>query len=257
MEGVSERAASDVEGASGNANEILRSIYQQALGITTPYLDAGQTGVTSLADLAKGPAFTFSEDDPSYQFRLTEGQKALERSRAAIGGLNSGGTLKALTRYSQDYASTEYQKAFDRFQTERNFRANTLASLVGYGQTAAGQQISAGNTYGTTASGNIMDAARAAGNYRVAGAESAGNFRVGGAESAGRFSVGGTQSAGDYLMQGEQIAGNAITGGANAQAAGTIGSANAWASGIGGVSKSLSELAKEIPRTKKTTGKSN
>ena len=33
--------------------------------------------------------------DPGYQFRLSEGQKALERSAAAGGSLGSGGTLKA------------------------------------------------------------------------------------------------------------------------------------------------------------------
>lgn len=46
--------------------------------------------------------------DPSYQFRLNEGLKALERSAAARGMLRTGNTLQDLMKYGQDYASQEY-----------------------------------------------------------------------------------------------------------------------------------------------------
>ena len=109
------------------------------------------------------PKTTFN--DPGYQFRFNEGMKALERSAAAHGNLQSGATLKALTRYSQDYASNEFGKAYDRalgenqlsygrdtdaynralneyrmahdqFVSDRDARFNKLQAIAGGGQVA-------------------------------------------------------------------------------------------------------------------------
>lgn len=96
------------------------------------------------------------QQDPGYAFRLSEGQKALERSAAARGGLISGSALKAATRFGQDMGSQEYQNAFNRYQAERSAQLNPLQSLMGAGQSAtnfvggAGQNYanSAGNAYG-------------------------------------------------------------------------------------------------------------
>ena len=52
--------------------------------------------------------------DPGYQFRLTEGQKALERSGAARGVTNTGGNMKGLLDYGQRAASQEYGNVYDR-----------------------------------------------------------------------------------------------------------------------------------------------
>lgn len=75
---------------------------------------------------------------PGYQFRLDEGQKALERSAAARGMLNSGATGKALLRYGQDYASNEYNTFLNRLSTAAG--AGQVAS-----QNAAGLYQSQGN----------------------------------------------------------------------------------------------------------------
>ena len=52
--------------------------------------------------------------DPGYQFRLTEGQKALERSGAARGVTNTGGNMKGLLDYGQQAASQEYGNVYNR-----------------------------------------------------------------------------------------------------------------------------------------------
>jgi len=52
--------------------------------------------------------------DPGYQFRLSEGQKALERSGAARGVTNTGGNMKGLLDYGQQAASQEYGNVYDR-----------------------------------------------------------------------------------------------------------------------------------------------
>ena len=70
------------------------------------------------------PAFTFSnftaptgvteQNDPGYQFRLSQGEQALQQSAAANGAANTGGTMKGLIDYGQNAASQEYQNVFNR-----------------------------------------------------------------------------------------------------------------------------------------------
>jgi len=55
------------------------------------------------------------QTDPGYLFRLSEGQKVLENSAAARGGLLSGQTGKALQQYGQNFASNEFGNIYDRY----------------------------------------------------------------------------------------------------------------------------------------------
>jgi hypothetical protein len=106
--------------------------------------------------------------DPGYQFRMAEGMKALERSAASRGILQSGGTLKDITRFGQDTASQEYQNAFTRYMMEqermRRERMDPLEYRIGLGQAAAsGQAANIGSTAQnvgnlTTSMGNIRSA---------------------------------------------------------------------------------------------------
>jgi hypothetical protein len=91
--------------------------------------------------------------DPGYDFRLSEGNKALERSAAAKGGVQSGGTLKALTDYNQNFASNEYNNAYNRFNTDKLNTANLLLGTAGMGQVSLGQQAN----LGTATAGQIAD----------------------------------------------------------------------------------------------------
>jgi hypothetical protein len=195
--------------------------------------------------------FQFNPDeDPGYQFRLAEGQKALERSAAARGGLNSGGTLKALARYSQGVASDEFQRSFERFQAERKSRGDLLTGAAGtlanLGTAANGQMITAGNAYGSGVSGNLtraaefagtagMRAAEGAGDLTFRGSTAAGGFRTGAVDTAAGLRTNAAARAGDYTMAGARGAADAMADGANATAAGTIGRANAWTGAMTGV----------------------
>jgi hypothetical protein len=77
------------------------------------------------ADLSSYPKYNWQQD-PGYQFRMDEGMRVLERGAAARGILNSGGTIRGAVRYGQNYASSEYQRVFDR-----------VAAIAGRGQGAA------------------------------------------------------------------------------------------------------------------------
>lgn len=52
--------------------------------------------------------------NPSYQFRLNQGNDLINKSAAAKGLLRSGGTLKDILQYGQNFASQEYDQAYDR-----------------------------------------------------------------------------------------------------------------------------------------------
>ncbi len=65
---------------------------------------------------------------PGYEFRVDEGQKAIDRAFAARGGFDSGAALKATARFNQDIASAEYGNYLNR-----------LAAMAGQGQVATQQ----------------------------------------------------------------------------------------------------------------------
>jgi hypothetical protein len=106
--------------------------------------------------------------DPGYQFRMSEGIKALDRSASASGGLASGGALKAITRFGQDTASNEYQNAYNRYTGEQATKYNQLASLAGVGQTAANTLGQAGQQYAGNVGNIAMSNAATQGNVAIA-----------------------------------------------------------------------------------------
>jgi hypothetical protein len=148
----------DAQGrATAEANAVLGNIYNQQREDLSHYKAAGQNALSGLAnpDLQRDFTAADFERDPGYDFRMQEGMKALERSAAAKGGLQSGGTLKALTRYNQDFASNEFQNARNNFNANRESRFNRLSSIAGMGQNAVGQSVNAAGNYGAAMSQNI------------------------------------------------------------------------------------------------------
>lgn len=62
----------------------------------------------------KAPKPSEIYDDPSYKFRFDEGMRPIQTSRAAQGLTRTGATLKALSRYGQNFASNEYDRIYNR-----------------------------------------------------------------------------------------------------------------------------------------------
>ncbi len=109
------------------------------------------------------PGYQGFEASPGYQFRRDEGSKAIERSAAARGLLRSGATQKAIGRYVDGLASSEYDSYAQR-----------LMSLAGVGQAATGGTAAAG----AQASGQAANAAMNAGQGIAQGAINTGNARA-------------------------------------------------------------------------------
>jgi hypothetical protein len=140
------KSAANTQAASADRSlDLQREMFNKQLELQQPYQEAG---VNALNRMRSGDVMGMM--DPSYQFRLGEGMKALDRQAAARGGLISGGALKAAQRYGQEFASNEFGNAYNR-----------LASMAGLGQTATGAQSSAAGQFGANA-GNLMTGAGAA-----------------------------------------------------------------------------------------------
>jgi hypothetical protein len=119
--------------------------------------------------------------DPSYNFRLQQGNLATTNLANQAGGLIGGNALQGLTNYGQGAASTEFQNAFNRFQTQRGNIYNTLAGIAGIGQTAQKQT----SDLAQNVSGNIGQATIGIGNAMAGGQIGAANALSGGFQGAG------------------------------------------------------------------------
>lgn len=150
---ATEQAARISAQSSGEALALQRRMYEEAVARQQPFYEAGREALNKLIPLSEYQKFGMDQfqADPGYAFRLSEGQKALERSAAARGGLMSGATGKALTRYGQEAGSQEYMNAFNRYQTERAARLNPLQSLANVSQTAANTLGNYGQNYANQA----------------------------------------------------------------------------------------------------------
>jgi hypothetical protein len=111
---------------------------------------------------------------PSYEFMLKEGQRAA-RQRLNAGGSGGSDIDRGITKFAQDYASTNYQQAFNNYNAQRKDIYNTLASIAGIGQ--AGQ--TATNAAGTTYANNASNLATSAGAAQAAGTVGAANAVTG------------------------------------------------------------------------------
>lgn len=107
--------------------------------------------------------------DPGAQYRMDQANKAIERSAAARGGVQSGGTLKALQTNSEDLASQEFGNAYNRFQNNRQTKANLLLGTAGLGQVSLGQQVAAGTNAANNMANNTAEGVTGAADARASG----------------------------------------------------------------------------------------
>ncbi|KKN77951.1 hypothetical protein LCGC14_0355160 [marine sediment metagenome] len=161
--------AADVQAqAAGQAAGTSQAMYEQGREDIGPWRDVGANALYQMAALQGteyegapgtmgeryGTAMSRFKTSPGYEFRLSEGLKALDRSAASRGRLMSGATIKGAQEYGQGVASQEYGQYYNR-----------LASMAGLGQTSAAQGAAAGSA----AAGQIGGAQMYAGAARASG----------------------------------------------------------------------------------------
>lgn len=140
-----------------------------------------------------------------FEHGLGEGRTAIDRMAGAGGMRNSGATLKALTRFGQDYAGSKAEGAYDRFEGEKD----DLMQRFGYADTMR------------------------LGSYdRFKGDQDSLYNRLAGVAGLGTTATG--QSAGAGAQTGANI-GNLLTSGANARGAAQIAQGNIWGGAINNI----------------------
>jgi hypothetical protein len=173
---VSSKKASGAQKEAAAASDATqRYMYDKTREDNQPFRDAGVLANNKLARLMLNNQFDrrFTkqdmEADPVYQsglqFGLDEGRKGIDRQSAANGSFLSGATLKALTRFGNDYGSTKANDAYNRFNTDMANQYNRYAGLSGAGQQATNQI----NAAGQNMANNISESQIGAGNARASG----------------------------------------------------------------------------------------
>lgn len=148
---TAQRAGDQAAAGTTKAIEAVNNIYGQQGQFTTPYITAGAAINNMLVDKTKpyvdagaggiqgmqalqGQALDVNKYlDPSMQFAMQEGQRALQASAAARGGALSGATLKDMASYANNLASQNYQNAFQNAVADRNQQLGISQGLASAG----------------------------------------------------------------------------------------------------------------------------
>jgi hypothetical protein len=171
-----EGAAAASAVASNTADKQLalqREIWEKQQADQKDYIEQGKYGINTLGSLMKSGAGQlnnpmdlylkskglsggrFDTNNPAYQFQLKQGQQALDRSAAARGMGYSGAQMKAAQEYGQGLASQQYDKEYNRANSEFGDYYNRLAGLAQGGQQAVSTLGSQGGNYASGASNTL------------------------------------------------------------------------------------------------------
>ena len=196
-------------GASNRAADLQFEQYEQTRADLAPYRETGYRALDRLE--AYGPSRTVSgeyipaseipqfdpsqinlEEDPGYQFRVSEAMRQIDRLSAGQGNLLSGNRVEEVIGRSQDIASQEYGNVYNRALQRYNIDVgregeirrrgvedfslaygqeqdylNYLRNLAGTGQVATSQTAQIGAQAASGAGQNIVAAGNAAAAGRI------------------------------------------------------------------------------------------
>lgn len=246
ISGNAANSAAQTQAAAADQSAALQNAqFAQTSANESPFLNAGQNTLQVLLDqLGIGPQnnsqlgpltaqtnpnlqplntsslptpysvqpFNFQQS-PGYQFALNQGLDAVTNKASAIGGLQGGNTLKALTDYATGSASQDYQQQFADYLSQQNLGLSSQSQ--GFNQALAGQganfnqNLSIQDLMNAVAGQNFSQLQTIAGS----GQNAAANLGALGAQNATAI-------------------GNDLTGAANATSAAQVAAANATAGGI-------------------------
>ena len=133
------KASKKEEKAYQRAFELYGQLREEA-GVTRkaidPFSEYRGEAAKRLRDITLGDPQAYLAQDPGYQFRLQEGQRATQRAMGARGaGVTSGATMAALQERGQGLASQEYAASVNRLmELGGGFASVGVAGGQAYGQ---------------------------------------------------------------------------------------------------------------------------
>ena len=202
---IKSNAISDAQAQQASAaaasQDVLNSTYNKSMGFQVPYQAAGANAINQIGAMGTGgytqydmngnPTGTgtgsgylqhqFNASDlaaglaPNYDFMLQQGQNVNQRAANVGGGALSGNTLQGLQNYTQNYAGTAYQNAFNNYQQQRQNIYGNLAGIAGMGQAANTGAVGAANNYATNTTNLTTGLAQANAAATIGQAQNTGN----------------------------------------------------------------------------------
>lgn len=136
-------------GGSKSSSSSGNLAYGDLKGTFSPVASQGATANNYIANLlglggdaAAQGAFQNFLGNTGYNFQLQQGQRAITSSAAAQGSLNSGATLKALTKYGQNLGSNYFQQYLQNLSGVANTGLQAGQLIAGAGQTSQSKEKS-------------------------------------------------------------------------------------------------------------------
>jgi len=176
--------------------DISRADYEKYYNIarddSAPWRTAGRGALDNLVEMIEvGPGEFEWEKTPGYDYRLKEGQNALNQWAAFKGKLGSTDHAKNLMKYSQDYATKEYRTDRGNFLAEYYQKLNPLFAISGLGQVNPNATISdRGYPGGPAYAANVSNL-----------------LQTGAANQANALMMGANAQAGGYINQANIMSG--------------------------------------------------
>lgn len=163
---------------------------------------AGQGTPDNYGSLLERFSMDKFEEDPGYQFRKDEANKALERQMAAqgitLGGAGEGDinatAYRGMQELNQNLASQEYQNTYNRYVQDQLNTFNMLMGASGQGQGQTGIMATAGSNYANNVGNLTTGLASAQMNAQLAN-QSSGGGMFGSLLGAGIGLLGAPQSS--------------------------------------------------------------
>jgi hypothetical protein len=170
---ASEDAADQASASAAEANALQKYQYDTTRADQAPWRAAGEASLNRLMGLLNDGSLTSKfagqnvQNEPGYAFGLAEGQRAINNSAAARGGMGTA-SLQAGSKWAQDYAGTKYGEAFNRAQVEKQNMLDPLYRMAGFGSAANTANAMAGQNYANNVGNNLMSNANAQGAAGIA-----------------------------------------------------------------------------------------
>lgn len=149
----------------GQAEDDLVKSQRASLDALSPFMQNGTGASNALADRLGTSGNTGAEgygsllenfnpgdlqNDPGYQFNLSQGSNALNNQLAASGMLGSGAALKAAQQFGQGLADTTYNNAFQRDLASKGQQYGALSGAAAPGLSAANSASNINTNIGLT-----------------------------------------------------------------------------------------------------------
>jgi hypothetical protein len=157
----SNKASKTAKNAAETNNQLQRDIYNENKAVLAPYVGAGNTATPAIQALlgltgdatTQRAAFDRFREGTGYDFRLGEGQKAIDATLSRNGQLDSGAAVKAALRYNQGFASNEFGNYYGALTGQQQIGLGAASAQAGVGQNFA-NATSANNNNAANTSAN-------------------------------------------------------------------------------------------------------